>query len=67
MSVTFNLDPIPRIEGHLKVLVRVNTAADGVSIGQVTNVQCQSKLFRGFEMILKTRDTRDAPVIAQRI
>jgi len=67
MAQTFNLDPIPRIEGHLKVLVQVGNAADGVNAGKVMNVQCQSKLFRGWENILKTRDTRDAPVICQRI
>jgi len=66
MSITFNLDPIPRIEGHLKVMVRVDTALDA-NPGEVSNVQCQSKLFRGLENILKTRDTRDCPVICQRI
>ena len=66
MSITFNLDPIPRIEGHLKVQVTVDQATDP-NPGDVSNVQCQSKLFRGFETILKTRDTRDAPVICQRI
>jgi Ni,Fe-hydrogenase I large subunit len=66
MSITFNLDPIPRIEGHLKILVRVDQSGDP-NPGQVSNVQCESKLFRGWENILKTRDTRDAPVICQRI
>ena len=67
MSQTFNIDPVSRIEGHLKVWVQVNTAADGVDVGKVTDVKCESKLFRGFENILKRRDPRDAPVICQRI
>ena len=62
MPVTFNIDPVSRIEGHLKVFVEVND-----STGLVTDVRCESKLFRGFENILKRRDPRDAPVICQRI
>lgn len=60
--VTFNIDPVSRIEGHLKVKVKVDDTT-----GLVTDVECQSKLFRGFENILKRRDPRDAPVICQRI
>ena len=67
MPVTFNIDPVSRIEGHLKVYVQVNTATDGANAGIVTDVRCESKLFRGFEYILKRRDPRDAPVICQRI
>jgi hydrogenase large subunit len=66
MPVTFNIDPVSRIEGHLKVNVTVATALDP-SPGTVSYVECQSKLFRGFENILKRRDPRDAPVICQRI
>ena len=66
--VPFNIDPVSRIEGHLKVWVQVNTAADpGSNAGKVTDVRCESKLFRGFENILRRRDPRDAPVICQRI
>ena len=58
---TFNIDPVSRIEEHLKVYVSVN------GTGIVDDVRCESKLFRGFENILKRRDPRDAPVICQRI
>jgi len=68
MPVTFNIDPVSRIEGHLKVYVEVGTVGDAAGdIGKVLDVRCESKLFRGFENILKRRDPRDAPVICQRI
>ena len=71
MPVTFNIDPVSRIEGHLKVNVTVNNGLAGdigtYASGVVSYVECQSKLFRGFENILKRRDPRDAPVICQRI
>ena len=61
--VTFNIDPVSRIEGHLKIWVSVDTSGAGT----VDDVKCESKLFRGFENILKRRDPRDAPIICQRI
>ena len=64
--ISFNIDPVSRIEGHLKVYVQVNTGLEP-NAGVVTDVRCESKLFRGFENILKRRDPRDAPVITQRI
>ena len=56
------IDPINRIEGHLKVTVTVN---DGT--GVVSNAECTGTMFRGFEMMLNRRDPRDAPVMTQRI
>jgi hydrogenase large subunit len=67
MPQTIHIDPVSRIEGHLKIEVAVNTAADGANIGLVTDAKCQSTLYRGFENILRRRDPRDAPVICQRI
>jgi hydrogenase large subunit len=71
MAVTFNIDPVTRIEGHLKVHITVNDGGAGdigtFAAGHVSYVECQSKLFRGFENILTRRDPRDAPVICQRI
>jgi len=67
MSVTFNIDPVSRIEGHLKVHVVVEDTIAGPTLGTVIHAECQSKLFRGFENILSRRDPRDAPVICQRI
>jgi len=59
---TITIDPVNRIEGHLKVVV--TTAAGG---GTVTRAECTGNLFRGFELIMNNRDPRDAPVICQRI
>jgi hydrogenase large subunit len=54
------IDPITRIEGHLKV----ETVVDG---GKVKEARCSGMLFRGFERILEGRDPRDAQMITQRI
>ncbi|MFH1092889.1 MAG: nickel-dependent hydrogenase large subunit [Candidatus Omnitrophota bacterium] len=57
---TISIDPITRIEGHLKIEVDVEDkkVVDARSIGT---------LWRGFEVILKGRDPRDAQMITQRI
>jgi hydrogenase large subunit len=54
------IDPITRIEGHLRVEA---TVRDGV----VTDAWSSSTMFRGVELILKGRDPRDAWVFSQRI
>lgn len=54
------IDPVTRIEGHLKIEVDV----DG---GKVVDARSSGTLFRGFELILKGRDPRDAQHITQRI
>lgn len=54
------IDPVTRIEGHLKVEVVVEN-------GVVKDARTTGNLFRGIELILKGRDPRDAQVIAQRI
>jgi Ni,Fe-hydrogenase I large subunit len=53
------VDPITRIEGHLRIEVEV---ADGT----VTDAWSSGTMFRGLELILKGRDPRDAWVFAQR-
>ncbi len=53
------IDPITRIEGHLKIEVEVDN-------GKVTNAWSSSQLFRGLEIILKGRDPRDAQHFTQR-
>jgi hydrogenase large subunit len=58
---TITIDPVNRIEGHMKIVVGV---AGG---GNVTSAACTANLFRGFELIMNKRDPRDAPQIAQRI
>jgi hydrogenase large subunit len=54
------IDPITRIEGHLRIEVQV----DG---GAVTDAWASSAMWRGIELILKGRDPRDAWAITQRI
>ena len=54
------IDPMTRIEGHLKI----ETDVDG---GVVKEARSTGNLFRGFELILRGRDPRDAQVITQRI
>jgi Ni,Fe-hydrogenase I large subunit len=53
------IDPITRIEGHLRIEVQVNGS-------QVTNAWSSSTMFRGIEIILKGRDPREAWIFAQR-
>jgi hydrogenase large subunit len=67
MAITFDIDPVSRIEGHLKIEVTVDDVLASPTEGYVTDCKMESKLFRGFENILKRRDPRDAPVICQRI
>ncbi len=54
------IDPITRIEGHLKIEAIVEN-------GIVKEAKSSGMLFRGFELILKDRDPRDAQRITQRI
>ena len=63
-TIVAAIDPVTRIEGHLKVDVAIDTV-DGVQ--QVTDVRTVGTLFRGFEKILENRDPRDAPLITSRI
>ncbi len=54
------IDPVTRIEGHLRVEVQVEGNA-------VTSAWASSTMFRGIELILKGRDPREAWVMTQRI
>lgn len=54
------IDPVTRIEGHLKVEAIVDD-------GKVKEAKSSGTLFRGIELILRGRDPRDAAVITQRI
>ena len=61
MNKKIVIDPITRIEGHLRVEVEVdenNIVQEAYASGQ---------LFRGIEIILKDRDPRDAGLLAGRI
>ncbi|RII25586.1 MAG: hydrogenase 2 large subunit [Geobacter sp.] len=54
------VDPITRIEGHLRIQAEVNG-------GTITDAWSSSTMFRGIESILKGRDPRDAWYFTQRI
>lgn len=54
------IDPITRIEGHLRIEVEVEG-------GKVTKAWSSSTMWRGIELILKGRDPREAWTFAQRI
>ena len=54
------IDPVTRLEGHLKVEVQVED-------GKVADAWITGGMFRGFEAILRGRNPRDASQIVQRI
>jgi Ni,Fe-hydrogenase I large subunit len=54
------IDPITRIEGHLRIEAQVEN-------GKVVDAWSSSTMFRGIELILKGRDPRDAWAFTQRI
>jgi hydrogenase large subunit len=60
MSDRIVVDPITRIEGHL----RIEAQMDGENIGEAYS---SGTMVRGIEIILKGRDPRDAWAFAQRI
>jgi hydrogenase large subunit len=55
------VDPVTRIEGHLRI--EAETAADG----RITGAWSSGTMVRGIELILKGRDPREAWAFAQRI
>src|SRR5512145_3142211 len=59
MSKRITLDPITRIEGHLRIDVEV-------SGGKVQKAWSSGQMFRGIETILLGRDPRDAWLFTQR-
>jgi [NiFe] hydrogenase large subunit len=59
MAKRIVVDPITRIEGHLRIEVEV-------AGGKVKNAWSSGTLFRGIENILKGRDPRDAWLFTQR-
>ncbi|MDP3464144.1 MAG: nickel-dependent hydrogenase large subunit, partial [Sulfuricurvum sp.] len=55
------IDPITRIEGHLRIEVEVDEN------NVIQTAYSSSTLWRGIDLILKGRDPRDAGLMAQRI
>ena len=61
MSKRIIVDPVTRIEGHLRIEVEVDDN------NVVTDAFASSTLFRGIETIVKNRDPRNAGFFVQRI
>lgn len=59
-STVIAIDPVTRLEGHLKVEVTVED-------GKVADARITGGMYRGFEAILKGRAPRDASQIVERI
>ena len=60
MATKITIDPVTRLEGHLKIDVTVDYV-NGVQ--QVIDAHSAGTLFRGFETILRNRNPLDAPDI----
>jgi len=60
MATITIVDPVSRIEGHMKITI-------GIEQGQITDAKVSGTLFRGFETILQGREPDDAPLLTQRI
>src|SRR5271165_2559202 len=54
------VDPVTRIEGHLRIEADVNG-------GEVSDAWSSGTMFRGIELILRGRDPREAWIWTQRI
>ena len=54
------IDPITRIEGHLRIEVQAEA-------GRVTNAWASGTMFRGLELVMQGRDPRDSWAFMQRI
>ncbi len=61
MSARVVVDPITRIEGHLRIEAQTDAA------GAITGAYSSGTMVRGIEIILRGRDPRDAWAFAQRI
>ncbi len=60
MAQRITVDPITRIEGHLRIDCEVEN-------GSITNAWSSGQMWRGIELILQGRDPREAWLFAQRI
>ncbi|HYD32850.1 MAG TPA: nickel-dependent hydrogenase large subunit [Azospirillaceae bacterium] len=60
MTTRITVDPITRIEGHLRIDCEVNG-------GKVSKAWSSGQMWRGIELIVQGRDARDAWIFTQRI
>jgi Ni,Fe-hydrogenase I large subunit len=63
---TIKIDPVNRIEGHQQWVVDYSYDAPSLC-NKVNSGKVKGMMFRGFELILKKRDPRDAIIICGRI
>ena len=61
MAKKIVVDPIPRIEGHLRIEAKLNDS------NVIEEAYSSGTMWRGIEVILKGRDPRDAWAFAERI
>ncbi len=62
------IDPVTRIEGHLRVEMKPKDIKTPTGTWTVVDkAYCSGTLFRGWEIILRGRDPRDAWILTQRI
>lgn len=60
MTKRISIDPVTRIEGHLRIDCEIND-------GQVSKAWASGQMWRGIEVILKDKDPREAWLYTQRI
>lgn len=60
MATVAILDPVTRVEGHLRLKITISS-------GRVASAQAQGTMYRGFENLLKGKSPDDARILAQRI
>ena len=59
MAKRITIDPVTRIEGHLRVDCEIDN-------GKVSNAWSSGQMWRCFEVILQGRDPREAWLFVQR-
>ena len=64
MATVKIIDPVSRIEGHMKIEVTLELVS---GVQQVVDARASGTMFRGFELILKGRPPMDASYITQRV
>jgi len=64
MNTITVMDPVTRIEGHMKVEIAIDSVGGQQ---QIVDAHCTGTLFRGFETLLNGRSPLDAPLVTQRI
>ncbi len=59
---SFRVDPISRIEGHLKIECKIERIPEFNNEYFVTECKAPVTMFRGFEIFLRGRDPRDTSI-----